>query len=304
MVCNALDEAIYVFPNILKTIPLDRLQSICEKDPKNPLIYHLLKSHQFKEKVEDALETLQHNPRDLNSVYVLEFLGEHQFCLKDLDEYLGTLEGVEGLNTMVERLVTSFHQGYTEIESSFLFMKLFGNIILEPKLPNGKSADLSYEHDGQVFVEIIAPEMGYHTERTFERAKGKVTLLPSTMERAEGKILAELEHFKGLEGSIKSLLVINLSHTDFSETDIEDSLMGEEVILFKSRDGDYEVRSIKKADWTAFDSDNRLDKLGAIISYRKQRRIDGSYQFKHTLFVIDMVESDYEPITKLFDKNL
>jgi len=301
-----IKEALENFPIIKEIFDYDKIMKIFQDNEYSPLVYHLKKSVIDEGKVKNAVKKYKEDPNDNSPVIWLGMYLDSYYVIKDLEEYLSKLKGLDGFNSIIEHLIYSFWQGYTELEVAYYLKKLFGKIYLEPKLPNGKKVDVAYD-DGDVFyVEVIAPKRHYKTERALNMSleTGKAVELPDTTDRACEKIVAELEHFSDILEDIKSVLVIDLKNTDFAEVEIEDCLLGvSKLVIMKDKvTGQYVGSRVDREKWTGFDVDPRLAKLGAIICFNKEKNVYGNSFFEKKIFQISLSDKEIKSLLQLFNE--
>jgi hypothetical protein len=194
---------------------------------------------------------------------------------------------------------------YSSLLVAAQIKRLFGNIELEPKLPNGKSVDVKFQiNSGDIFAEVIAPKESYkYIKKMNESAEtGKVVTLEIPTERASEKIITELEHFSKILEEVNLLLIINLNDTEIEDIDIEDSILGLSKLVVKTDRETKEVTTdVARDNWKAFMRDNDLRKIGAVICYKRDFAINGNKIYEKRIFVMNFDEAKFKPLTNLFN---
>lgn len=302
-----IEGALKQFPNIAEVIGLESLKELEKADEKAPVVFLLKKTVvEDKGKLEKLFEAYKENPEHVGIIVAIDYYLRPYYILKHLDSNLATIKSENKLGVYITHLLDSksFWQGYSEIEVAAYLKKLFGNVELEPNLPNGKSVDAKYSLNGQdYFVEVTVPKPWYRYQQKMEESAetGGVVKLEDSTDRACDKILNEVEHFKDLD-SIKSIIVLNLNQAEFDEVEIEDCLMGVSklVVLKEQATGKFVGTKVTREPWTAFDMDNRLQNIGLVLCYRREFALNGAVIFTKRLFVISFAEADYKPLEKLF----
>jgi hypothetical protein len=269
-----------------------------------PLIYHLTKGVVEESKIKRAVDKLKEEPDHIGVLLWLDMYLDSHYVMKDLNMYFEALKGLDRFNSVVDHLVNSFWQGYAELEVAYYLKQLFGEIELETPLDNGKTADMTYFDEEPYHVEVIAPKRYYKVEKALNISaeKGIAVEVPDSTDRACRKIVAELDHFDGLSDDVNTLLIIDLKHTDFKETEIEDCLLGVSklVIMKNSQTGDFVGTKVERENWTGFDYDQRLEKLGAVICFNKEKNIYGKPVFDKKIFQINMSDEEIKSLFNLF----
>ena len=303
---DIIQDAIQNFPNIESEFGFERILSIDKENEYSPLIYHLKKSIIDESKINNAIEKLKEEPDHIGVLLWLDMYLDSYYVMKDLDTYIKDLKVLDGFKSIIEHLINSFWQGYAELEIAYYLKKIFGEIELEPKLPNGKFVDVAYVTKEKYYVEVIAPRRYYKTERAIEKSgkEGIVVELPDSTDRACEKIIAELTHFEDIIDEVKSLLIIDLKHTDFTEIEIEDCLLGVSklVIMKNAETGRYVGTRVEREKWTGFDYDDRLSKLGAVICFNKEKNLYGTPVFDKKVFQINFDDDEIKPLLTLFNE--
>jgi hypothetical protein len=227
--------------------------------------------------------------------------------IKHLDRCVGVIASEKKLEVALFHLIDpeSYWQGYSEIEVAAYVKKQFGNISLEPLLPRSKSVDMKYVfNDQNYFVEVTAPKSYYKfQEKMEESAKtGKAVTLEDATSRASEKILAEVEHFKGILDDFKSIIIMNVNGSEFDGSEIEDSLLSVSklVVLKDPKTDKFLGTKVTRDPWTSFQADEDLKKIGLIVTYKRDFALNGTVEISKKLFVISFSEDDFKPLEKLF----
>ncbi|MHC4890785.1 MAG: hypothetical protein ACYTEO_15125, partial [Planctomycetota bacterium] len=237
---------------------------------------------------------------------VLDNILRPYFVLKHLDTCLQDLHDKKGVNAYVSHLLdlNSFWQGYCEIEVASYLKKTFGEIELEPKLPNGKVADVKFSLNSEdVFVEVTVPKSSYKFTKAMEKSAetGKPVELPIPTERASEKILDELQHFVDELDEVKSIIILNLNQTEIEDIDIEESLLGVSKLVVSLNRETHETKTrVVRENWTAFSRDNELAKLGAVICYKTEFALNGNVIFNKKIFVLSFGKQKSDELLKIF----
>lgn len=197
-----ISKALDHFSFIKQLIGIERLLSIAEKDHASPIIYYLSRSLPDESRVKELLVALKKNPKHIGVLIVLDAILAPYHILKHLDNCLSKIRDEKKLDVFLNHVLdsNSFWQGYCEVEVASNLKRAFGTIVLEPTLPNKKSADIRFPLNSEnVFAEVTAPKKGYKYISVLEKSAelGKAVDLPSeeVRKRASDKILKELEHF-------------------------------------------------------------------------------------------------------------
>ena len=268
--------------------------------------YFLSKSNPDVSKVEELVNVLKKEPKHIGAVYVLDHILRPYYLIKYLDSCLETIKDQEKLLKYITHLTEkgSFWQGYCEIEVAANIKKLFGEIELEPKLPNGKSADIKFPlGSDDIFVEVTAPKRSYkYIKRMNESADtGQVVQLEAPVERASEKVISELNHFARIFDKVHSIIIINLNGTEIEDIDIEDAILGVSSLLVQTNRVTREVTmKVKRGEWNAFYRDAELSKIGAVICYKRDFALDGKISYEKKMFIMSFKEDKYKPINNLF----
>jgi len=301
-------SALEQFSIIKDLIGVEKVLELFKRDEKSPFIYYLEKSLVDEDRVKKLLEDLKDNPGHIGILILLDLNLNKYYIMKHLNSNLAYIKSHEKLDRFIEHLLdsSSFWQGYTEIEISAYLKKLFGCIELEPLLPNGKSVDVKYSNNGQdYYIEITVPKAWYKYEKEIKKSaeKGIAVELEDSTDRACEKILDEVAHFDGVLDDVKSIIIINLNETEFDEIEIEDCLLGISKLVFmkNSKTGEFIGTRVDREKWTAFDIDERLQKIGLIISYKRDFALNGNVVFNKKMFIVSFSEKDYVPLEKLFE---
>lgn len=301
-----LETTLEQFPTIKQMIPVEHLIKMADNDPHSPLIYYLSKSNPDVSKVENLVNRLKQEPKHIGVIFSLYHILRPYHTIKYLDSCLGIIKDEEKLGKCISHLIDkeSFWQGYCEIEVAANLKKLFGEIELEPKLPNGKSADIKFPlGSDEIFVEVTAPKRSYtFTKRMEESADtGQVVQLEAPVERASEKIVAELEHFSKILEKVNSIIIINLNETEIEDIDIEDAILGVSSLLVRTNRITREVTmKVKRDKWNAFYRDADLSKIGAVICYKRDFALNGKIAYEKKMFIMNFKEDKYQPLDDLF----
>ena len=302
---QTLTENIENFPTIKNIITLKKLLELADKNPHGHFVHYLSKSNPNPSKITELLNVIKRS-QDGAAIFCLGMLIEPYCIMNYLDKFLESIKDEEKLGKYISHLTepNSFWQGYSEIEVAANIKNVFGKIELEPKLPNGKSVDVKFQLDYKdIFVEITAPKTSkkYLEEMEKSAETGQVVELPIPIERASEKIVDEIKHFSQILGDVHSVIIINLNDTDIEDCDIDDAMLGESSLLVQTNKQTGEVKtSVIRKKWSAFNRDPDLEKIGAVICYKRGFNIKGEIKYEKKMFVMSFDNEKYEPLTKLF----
>ena len=152
-------------------------------------------------------------------------------------------------------------------------------------------------------MEVTAPKRSKkYIEKMEESAEtGKAVKLPIPVERASEKIVGEIKHFSKILEDVHSVIIINLNDTEIEDCDIDDSMLGVSSLLVKTNRETREVNPEGiRGKWKAFDRDLDLEKIGAVICYKRSFNVKGEIIYQKHMFVMSFDKEKYEPLTKLF----
>lgn len=302
---QTLRENIENFPSIKTLVTLEKLLDLTDKNPHEHFIHYLSKSNPNPSKIIE-LQNVIKRTRDGTAIICLGWLIEPYCIMKYLDDFLGAIKNEEKLGKYISHLTeeSSFWQGYSEIEVAANIKNVFGKIELEPKLPNDKSVDVKFQLGAEdIFVEVTAPKRSEkYRERIEESAEtGTVVTLPIPVERASEKIVGEIKHFSKILGNVNSVIIINLNDTEIEDIDIEDAMLGVSSLLVKTNRETRETKTeVIRGDWKAFNRDPDLEKIGAVICYKRNFNALGEIIYEKKIFIMSFDKEQYEPLTKLF----
>lgn len=282
------------------------LLSLAKKDQHSQIIYYLTKSMPNETKVQETLKVLQNDPKHVGALVALDYHLRPHYILRHLDRCLSVIQNENKLDALLEHLLkpNSFWQGYSEIEVA-AYLKVFSGVIeLEPRLDDKKSADIKFPLCSKnVFAEVTVPKSYYKFVKIMQKSaeEHKVVELEAPVERASDKILDELKHFANVLDKVLSIIIVNLNDTEIEDIDIEDALMGVSkfVVLTNRTTGKIETRVIREK-WTAFNKDEKLRKIGAIICYKRDFTLNGDVKFEKRVFGLSFNIQLYENLLKLF----
>lgn len=289
-------------------IPLELLIKLAEDDPNSLFVHYLSKSNPDVSEVEKLVNVLKKEPKHIGAIFALDHILRPYYLIKYLDSCLEPIKDQEKLRTYITHLIEkdSFWQGYCEIEVAANIKKLFGEIELEPKLPNGKSVDIKFPlGSDEIFVEVNAPKRSYkHIKRMNESAEtGQVVQLEAPVERASERIIEELNHFSKILDKVNSVVIINLNETEIEDIDIEDAILGVSSLLVQTNRVTREVTTkVKRGEWNAFFRDPELSKIGAVICYKRDFALNGKISYEKKMFIMSFEEDKYKPLNNLFQE--
>jgi hypothetical protein len=267
-----LKKAIPQLPTIKHVIGVDKILLLSQKDSASPLAHYIRRRLPDESKVKQLMSEFEKNPKHVG---VLILLDRHLNCLwtmKHLDDCLSEIKDCNKIDVFVRHITdsNSFWQGYCEIEVAANIRRPFGKTELEPSLPNGKSVDIKFYLDSdQIFSEVSAPKKGNLYSKALEKATKKVVELPDVKQRAHDRLLEELKHFRGVLDETKSVIILNFNESDFDDLEIEDILSGIELRVLIARGARTVAPIVERAGWTLFESEKDLEKVGAIICYKR-----------------------------------
>jgi len=303
---SLIGSAVNQFPTIKSKIGTSILISLAKKDAHSPIIYYLTKSIPDESKVQETVKVLQDDPNHIGALVTLDYHLRPHYILNHLDWCLSIIRNENKLDTLLEHLLNpnSFWQGYSEIEVAAYLKVLSGEIELEPKLDDKKSADIKFQLNSEsIFAEVTVPKSHYKFIRIMQKSakEHKVVELKAPIERASDKILDELKHFANVLDKVLSVIIVNLNDTEIEDIDIEEALMGVSKleVLTNRTTGKTETRVIREK-WTAFDLDEKLKKIGAIICYKRNFTLNGDVKFEKRVFGLSFDVPLCENILKLF----
>jgi hypothetical protein len=304
-VLNTLQD----FPIIMELIGKDWFLSKLKEKSKHPFIYYLSKGRPNYSKIESLqkqLKEIKDKPDEASIMLIIYELQYHYFVLSHLEQCLKDLKGESRIRRILNHLKNEedFWRGYSEAEIAALLKKKFGEIELEPQLPNRKYTDVKFKiNDKWIFAEVTTPEKGQRFSEIMKKAIAakEAVKLPSSVDRVRTKISEEYDHFRNIIDGVPVILFINTNQCEYDELDIEDALMGNPnfVILTNKKTG--EVREYWERDsWTVFDEDKKVELLGGIVSYQRNFTIAGKVVFDVKIFAISFSKDDIEPFLSLF----
>lgn len=299
-----LKEAISQFPMIEQVIGIDTILNLAQRDSRSPLVYYLKRSLRDEDKVNQLMLDFEKNPKHVGVLIALDYYLNCYWTMKHLDRCLSEIKNCGKIDVFIGHLLdsNSFWQGYCEIEVAANVKQTFGEVELEPSLPNGKSVDVKfYLNTNEVFIEVSAPKTGYLYSKALEKATEKVVKLPDVKQRAVDRLLEELEHFKGVLDRIKSVIVLNLNESDFDDLEIEDLLSGIELRILIAKGAKNISPIFRREGWTLFESEKDLKKVGAIICYKRNFDVlSGNVIYTKRIFAISFESREAIGLLRLF----
>ena len=216
------------------------------------------------------------SPMYLDHYYWGSLLFEH------LNICFSKLKNVNGFNNLLKNLKNTeqFFDTISEIEFNAYFAKRY-SLDLEPKIES--SEKITKKLDSKVglskrgvYFEIITPKMSKKLE------SGKVVVLEN---RAKYKILDKLDtQIKPILDKINKplVIVVNTSHSDIDEIDIEDALLGQSQYTFyipNDRNAVIPDAHISRKNNSINDKYSYGNIISAIIVYRSKKHLWG-FDFK------------------------
>lgn len=286
---NKIKTAIKQFPTIEEVIGIDRIIKEIKKNKNMPVIQYLCESLYNKYEVHKLYNKLLNEPNNYKIILSLNWILESFNIMKHLDNILFDVKNENKLKTSINLLLTSFYDGYSEIEIASFFKKIFGEIELQPKIPNNKYADISYFLNSEkFFVEIKTPIWGQKYEDILSKMSGeykskKIPIAfkaPDFFNRIYSIILEAIKKFENCLDKINSIIIIDITNSDFKEMDIQ-------IYLNDSIDSLYE-------------HDERLKKIGSIICYKRDYQYNGKVIYKKQFFSNPYINNKYKILQNIF----
>jgi len=294
------------FPVIMELIGKDWFLSKLNEGQKHPLIFYLSKGRPDHSKIESLQKQLKEIKDKASIMLIVYELQHHHFVLTHLEQCLSALKEESRIQRILNHLKNEEHfwRGYSEAEVAALLKKKFGEIEIEPQLPNGKSTDIKFKiRNNWIFAEVTTPEKGQKFSEIMEKtvAAKEATMLPGSVDRARTKISKEYDHFRNIMDGVPAVIFMNTNQCEYDELDIEDALMGTPKFVITTNKETGEVGgSWIRDSWTVFDEDKKVELLGGIITYQRNFTIAGKVVFDARIFAISFSRDDIEPLLALF----
>ena len=314
---NKIRTALKQFPTISKKIDLDPLlKKVKSKNNLkkgnykgiNPLLCILHNSLYNKKRVQNLINTL----KESNSYKIKELIKwelESYHILNDLEKNLKNVQDEPGLKTSIQLLITSFYDGYSEIEIGSLLFSTFGNIVFQPKLNNGSPADHRFTfNDIEYFIEVKTPHFGQKYSDSLEKysvnaLSGEVPKAferPSSLDRLYEVLLEAVRKFDGCLDDLNTLIIIDITNSDIKEDTIDDALLGEEYLLKNNNKNGLKLIS-HRDHWTYFKHDKRLNKINYLIWYKRYYDYTGIITYRYRIYEINPTNIDHKSLIAIFE---
>lgn len=286
MVKEVITKYLTAFPTI-RLLLGEWVESQITAQIKHPLIQYLQKGEPDWEKI----GSVKKGPLDATAYIIIDYLQHHHNHLNNLERCLAILHGEQRLERFLTHLKQkeTFWQGYAEIETTALFKQVFGEVMIEPHLPNCKYVEFTFSlGDVSIFVEVAAPKMGQKFEDVltqYATTERKVVFvrLPDDRNRIKDAILQQFSHFNNID--VPALIVYNVNQCEFDGKDIAERFRGTSYLtVYINKDKRETMTRVERDSDSVILNDPDLVNLGGIICYKRNFDING-----HVVYDTDLI---------------
>ena len=264
---------------------LRNLMSSRRKHPLKSVIKNYRKNK--PKRYDEMIKILKSQEDSMKKVHAYLYVSSHFGCLfllKYINTCISVIKDIKGFKKLIKNLQNpeQFKDTLSEIEFNAYFAKRY-SLELEPSLGNKKLDSKINLDKRNILFEIITPK----TYKLLENSK-KAIMIPN---RSKNKFLDKIDkQIAPSKELIKFplIIVVNTSHSEIDEFDIENALLGEFRFNFirDNKTGKI-IHEYEDRNKNSLNDTNPLSRfISAILIYNKQIGL-GIVEFKKSLVLND-----------------